>query len=197
MGAWESSAHRRAWHRASAWCRQGPMQADHAVVAGCRGSRRSASHVAGRCSSAVWTRWGVPRLRDDEDMDWVGAHRGWHNKVTTSWWSGSRRCSRGWLGGGAKEARSLLRSRWWSTSSASHEGRHRDVPKPMAGGRAGQCGAATARLEADDDGVDGVVVDVLVAQAGKEQGIAVGVAMSRSSGEAGTGSCRWLGRDAE
>jgi len=67
----------------------------------------------------------------------------------------------------------------------------------MAGGRAGRCGAATARLEADDDGVDGVVVDVLVSQAGKEQGIAVGVAMARGFGEAGTGSYRWLGRDVE
>ena len=38
----------------------------------------------------------------------------------------------------------------------------------------------TARLEADDDGVDGVVVDVLVSQAGKEQGIAVGVTMARA-----------------
>jgi len=55
----------------------------------------------------------------------------------------------------------------------------------------------TARLEADDDGVDGVVVDVLVSQAGKEQGIAVGVAMARGFGEAGTGSYRWLGRDVE
>ena len=69
--------------------------------------------------------------------------------------------------------------------------------KPVAGGRAGRCGAVMTKLEADDDGVDGVVVDVLVAQAGKEQGIAVGVAMSRSSGEAGTGSCRWLGHDTE
>ena len=67
----------------------------------------------------------------------------------------------------------------------------------MAGGRAGRCSAATARLEADDDGVDGVVIDVLVAQAGKEQGIAVGVAMARGFGEAGTGSYRWLGRDTE
>jgi len=55
----------------------------------------------------------------------------------------------------------------------------------------------TARLEADDDGVDGVVVDVLVSQAGKEQGIAVSVVMARGSGEAGMGSYRWLGRDAE
>ena len=55
----------------------------------------------------------------------------------------------------------------------------------------------TARLEADDDGVDGVVVDVLVSQAGNEQGIAVGVAMARGSGEVGTGSYRWLGHDTE
>ena len=67
----------------------------------------------------------------------------------------------------------------------------------MARGRAGRCGAATARLEADDDGVNGVVGDVLVSQAGKEQGIVVGVDMARGSGEAGTGSYRWLGRDAE
>ena len=138
------------------------MQADHAVVAGCRGSRRSASHVAGRCSPAVWTWRGVPRLCDDEDVDQVGAHRGRHSKVTTSCWSGSWWCSRRWLGGDAKEARSLLRSRWWSTSSASHEGRRRGIPKPVARGRAGRCGVVMARLEADDDGVDGVVVDVLV-----------------------------------
>ena len=55
----------------------------------------------------------------------------------------------------------------------------------------------TARLEADDDGVDGVVVDVLVSQAGKEQGIAVGVTMARGFDEAGTGSYQWLGHDAE
>ena len=42
-----------------------------------------------------------------------------------------------------------------------------------------------------------VVVDALVSQAGKEQGIAVGVAMVRGSGEARTGSYRWLGHDAE
>ena len=54
-----------------------------------------------------------------------------------------------------------------------------------------------ARLEADDDGVDGMVVDMLVSQVGKEQGITVGVAMARGSDEAGTSSCRWLGRNAE
>ena len=42
-----------------------------------------------------------------------------------------------------------------------------------------------ARLEADDDGVDGMVVDVLVSQAGKEQGIAVGVAMARAPARQG------------
>ena len=53
------------------------------------------------------------------------------------------------------------------------------------------------RLEADDDSVDGMVVDMLLSQLGKEQGIAVGIAMARGSGEAGTSSCRWLGHDAE
>ena len=43
----------------------------------------------------------------------------------------------------------------------------------------------TARLKADDDAVDGVVVDVLVSQAGKEQGIAVGVAMARAPARQG------------
>ena len=69
--------------------------------------------------------------------------------------------------------------------------------KSVAGGRAGRCGVVTTKLKADDDGINGVVVDMLVSHVGKEQGIAIGVVMARGSVEAGTGSCRWLGRDAE